>query len=111
MFDHKLAASCGANCGACEHLGDKCRGCGYIKGKPFWTAQFGVDVCPMYDCSVNIHSLEHCGLCSDFPCDLFLEMRDPSLSDQEAEQALEDRKNDLIYRAKVGTQKWLEGKS
>jgi hypothetical protein len=38
-------------------------------------------------------------------------MRDPSLSDEEAEQALEDRKNDLLTRSKIGTKKWLEGKA
>ena len=111
MTDHNLAAACGLYCGVCEHLRDKCDGCGQIKGKPFWAEQFGVEVCPLYDCSVNKHNLEHCGLCDEFPCKLFLEMRDPSLSDEHAEKALQDRKNELITRAKVGTLRWLEGKA
>ena len=111
MPDHNLAAACGLYCGTCGYLGDKCGGCGNIEGKPFWTLQYSVDVCPLYGCCVDGKSLEHCGLCSDFPCKLFLEMRDPSLSDEEAEKALQDRKNELITRAKIGTQKWLEGKA
>ena len=103
-----LAAACGLYCGDCESLGNRCRGCGEVWGKPFWTERYGVDVCPLYGCCVNQKSLEHCGLCSDFPCATFTSMRDPALSDEEAEEALQKRQNDLMRRREIGTEVWLK---
>ena len=43
---------CGINCDACplkEKCGDGCQVCG---GKPFYIKDFGVECCPIYDCSV-----------------------------------------------------------
>jgi len=105
-----LAAVCGLFCGACEHLGTKCRGCGNQKGKPFWTAIIIVESCPLYDCCVNTKQLEHCGLCSELPCKTFLALRDPSLSDEEAEAALVLRQKDLVKRKRIGTEQWLKEK-
>jgi hypothetical protein len=106
--DTALAAACGLYCGDCEHIGDKCDGCSQVAGKPFWTTQFGVEVCPLYDCSVNQKRLEHCGLCEDFPCETFNSLRDPTLSDEEAEKALQKRGRDLLLRKELGTEAWLE---
>jgi len=110
LVNKNLAAACGLFCGACEHLGEKCGGCGQQKGKPFWTAMMNVEYCPLYNCSVNTKQLEHCGLCSKLPCATFLELRDPNLSDEEAEKALVARQNDLIKRKRIGTEKWLKEK-
>jgi hypothetical protein len=52
--------------------------------------------------------LEHCGLCADFPCETFLVLRDPSLSDEEFERSLEKRKSALRRRAEIGTENWLQ---
>ena len=93
-----LAAACGLYCGECEYIEKQCHGCANVQGKPFWTAQFGVEVCPLYDCCVAQKRLEHCGLCHDFPCETFNSLRDPSLSDEEAEQALNMRRNNLMGR-------------
>lgn len=111
MLDNNLAAVCGIYCGTCEYLESQCKGCGHVQGRPFWTAQMNVAVCPLYDCCVNTKHIEHCGLCAEFPCNTFNEMRDPSLSDAEAEKALQDRKDELIKRRKIGTQNWLVGKN
>lgn len=108
MQEKELAAPCGLYCGDCEHLGKQCQGCGYVKGKPFWTAQFGVEVCPLYGCCVSKKQLEHCGLCDDFPCETFNMLRDPSLSDEEAEQALWKRQKDLTLRSELGTETWIK---
>ena len=110
MVDKSLAAACGLFCGACEHLGTKCRGCGHQEGKPFWTAMMNVESCPLYDCCVNTKHLEHCGLCIELPCETFLALRDPSLSDEEAEKALVARQNDLAKRKRIGTEQWLKEK-
>jgi hypothetical protein len=81
-----------------------------MQGKPFWTTMFKLDVCPLYDCSVNQRKLEHCGLCSEFPCEIFTSLRDPSLSDEEAEQSLRQREKDLRRRKEIGTEAWLRDK-
>jgi len=103
-----LAAPCGLYCGDCEILGEKCDGCAQVKGKPFWAEPYGVEVCPLYGCCVGQKHLEHCGLCADFPCQLFLSMRDPSQSDEEAEKSLKKKQKDLKLRKKIGTVAWLQ---
>lgn len=113
MFDENLAASCGLYCGACEYLKNKCQqceGCGYVKGKPFWTTQMKIEICPLYDCCINKKKVEHCGLCEKLPCDLFNEFYDPALSPEEAEQSIQKRLNDLFKRKEIGTQEWLREK-
>lgn len=69
-----------------------------------------VESCPLYNCCVNTKKLEHCGLCSELPCETFLALRDPSLSDEETENALVLRKNDLVKRKRIGTGQWLKEK-
>lgn len=105
-----FAAACGLFCGNCEHLDTKCKGCGIQKGKPFWTTMMKVECCPIYSCSVNTKQLEHCGLCNEFPCEIFNQLRDPSLSDEEAKNALLARQNDLVKRREIGTEQWLKEK-
>ena len=105
-----LAASCGLFCGNCEHLKTKCNGCTNQKGKPFWTTLMNIDCCPLYNCCVNTKQLEHCGLCAQFPCVTFNELRDPSLNDQEAQKALLERQNDLRKRKEIGTKQWLKNR-
>jgi hypothetical protein len=39
-----------------------------------------------------------------------LALRDPSLSDEEAEKAIVARQNDLTKRKRIGTEKWLKEK-
>ena len=108
MIDVKLAAACGLYCGSCEYLEEKCTGCGHIEGKPFWTAEFGVEVCPLYDCCVNDKALEHCGECAELPCKLWLEFHDPALSPEEAEASVRERREQLLARKEIGTEKWAE---
>jgi len=111
LQERALAAACGLYCRDCNFLKDKCQGCGNVQGKPFWTAQFGLEVCPIYDCCVNRMHLEHCGLCNEFPCEIFNSLRDPSLSDEEAEQALQERQKALRLRKETGTEAWLKEKA
>jgi hypothetical protein len=102
------AGACGLYCGDCEYLGSHCRGCGAIKGKPFWTNQVGSGTCPVYSCSVLRQKIEHCGLCGEFPCELFTSLRDPHLSDKEAEISIQIRQDNLKTRKEIGTEAWLE---
>jgi hypothetical protein len=111
MPDIQYAPVCGIYCGGCRFLGDQCKGCGHVNGKPFWTSQLPTGICPLYDCCRNNKKLEHCGLCPEFPCSIFLELRDPDMSDEEFKNSLDDRKNSLNRRAKIGTLAWLEEKA
>ncbi len=103
-----LAAACGLYCGDCEFMEKQCQGCNQVKGKPFWTEQFDMEVCPLYGCCVNQKELEHCGLCDEFPCELFISLRDPALSDEEAAQSLQKRQKDLRLRKEISTEAWLK---
>ena len=87
MNDKNYASVCGIYCGNCSFLGEQCKGCGYVNGKPFWATQIPSGVCPIHDCCNNQKQLEHCGMCDDFPCNIFLELRDPNMSDDEFQKS------------------------
>jgi hypothetical protein len=67
--------------------------------------------CPLHDCCRNKKKLDHCGLCAEFPCKTFNELRDPNMSDQEFAESLNSRKSNLTARKQIGTDRWLVGKS
>ncbi len=100
MSNTAYATVCGIYCEACSFLGEQCPGCGNVNGKPFWTAQMPNGICPLHDCCRNHHQLEHCGLCADFPCRKFNELRDPSMSDEEFTESLQARKTALRTRSR-----------
>ena len=59
-----IESRCGILCSECEYREEMdCKGCIAIS-KPFWG-----DTCPVKDCCEG-KKYEHCGICSDFPCDL-----------------------------------------
>lgn len=93
----RLAAVCGLYCGTCEGFaaeGGTCRGCAY---------QLGLAVdgeCQIFQCCVVERGLEHCGLCVDFPCQLFLSSAGP--------MEVQRRYRSLLRRAEVGTDVWIE---
>ncbi len=111
MSQITYAPVCGLYCGECEFLGKQCAGCGNVAGKPFWTSQIPNGICPLYDCCKNKKQLGHCGLCEEFPCKIFNELRDPNLSDDEFEKSLAMRKSDLLRRKEIGIEKWLQEKN
>jgi len=101
--DMKLAAPCGEYCGLCPYYkGEKtphCAGCGFHKGHPFWGE------CKLYAC-VTKHDIEHCGLCTDFPCDFFIGHFDQE--NPEGQRNAVVRTGLLAYRKKHGNKKWLD---
>ena len=59
-----VESRCGILCGECEYREKmNCDGCVAIE-KPFWAER-----CPVKSCCES-KNLGHCGVCSDFPCDL-----------------------------------------
>jgi hypothetical protein len=94
-------SGCGTLCTDCEyHTGEKtpqCPGCSSMKGKPFWGE------CKLYACIME-HDVEHCGVCTEFPCDMFIETFDPS----HGQVSAVIRAGILAYRAKHGDEKTVE---
>lgn len=59
-----IESRCGILCSECEYKERmNCKGCIHIE-KPFWG-----EVCPVKSCC-EAKSWEHCGQCSDFPCEI-----------------------------------------
>ncbi len=71
----------------------ECRGCAYQLG----LTRHGE--CAIFQCCVAERGLEHCGLCVEFPCPVFL-------SSGPAED-IERRRRTLRDRADKGTDAWL----
>jgi hypothetical protein len=74
-------ALCGIDCESCDSF-DSCGGCYKIEGKPFYIKDFGMEVCPLYDCPVSKKGYKSCAECSELPCQLFRDWKDPSVSDE-----------------------------
>jgi hypothetical protein len=91
----KLAAVCGRYCGACDaYQNGSCRGCGYQLG------QTRRGECPVFQCCIVERGLEHCGLCTDFPCQVFLS--------QAAPLDVARYYKGLRHRVDIGTVAWLD---
>ncbi|MCE5348181.1 MAG: DUF3795 domain-containing protein [Bacteroidales bacterium] len=87
-----ILSTCGLKCDECEHFGVTCTGCINLKGSTFWAKEMMPDkVCPLYNCSVNTKKLKDCGDCSDLPCKMFMEMKDPNSTDEEHQKSLKMR--------------------
>ena len=85
-------APCGSiyceKCDSKEQCGGGCRMC---EGKPFYLSNFGVEVCPIFDCSVNEKGYVTCADCENLPCQLFYDWKDPSNTHEEHIQSMNER--------------------
>lgn len=99
--DSKLVAPCGIYCEPCKFLNSQeqpsCLGCGKEKGSPFWGQ------CKVYSCA-NSRKVVHCGVCQEFPCDVFINQFDPA----HGQKSAFTRAGLLAYRNRAGTQKFIE---
>ncbi len=87
---------CGSDCAVCKYLkASKCSGCSDVKGKVFWAEHISAEVCPIYDCVINTKKLKNCGFCSDVPCKLWRDIRDPSYTDEQFEAVIKIRVENL----------------
>ena len=93
--ERRLAAVCGAYCGACDAYRDgDCCGCGYQLGE----TRRGE--CAIFCCCIACRGLEHCGLCPDFACQVYLSHGSPDVVARHYRA--------LCRRAEIGTAAWLE---
>ena len=100
-LDESLLTPCGEYCGFCPHLNKErtpfCPGCDFQKGQPFH------GTCKVYFCAKE-HAVEHCGLCTEFPCDLFIGQYDP----RQGQRSALTRAGLLAYRKKAGPGRFVE---
>jgi len=85
---------CAVMCVECnkfeELQNNPCKGCNAIEGKVFWAKMFDLDVCPIYACAKD-RQLKHCGECESLPCNIYADMKDPSMSDEQHQQSINER--------------------
>ena len=73
---------CGHKCDEnCPHYMNNCEGCSIIKGEVFWAKHYNQKTCPIYNCAIG-KGFRHCGFCSEMPCNIWFETRDPSITDE-----------------------------
>lgn len=98
LFDNKIyegvfmeISNCGLVCAECNFYQKECEGCYKVKGKTFWAEEMPGKVCPLYFCAIHNKKLKSCGECDELPCKMFLEIRDPNISDEEYQRSIEQR--------------------
>lgn len=84
---------CGQDCGQCAFYQKDCSGCNESGGKVLHVP--AGKACPIYTCAANRKRLPYCGLCGETPCQLWRDIWDPVLSDQEFEEDLHHRLEQL----------------
>ncbi|MBQ8086825.1 MAG: hypothetical protein IJ234_00165 [Clostridia bacterium] len=82
-------ACCGADCALCDFLGSICAGCNALCGRVFHAPKG--KACPIYDCCKNQNGYRSCGECARLPCDIIMNTRDPSLSEEAFLQSVAER--------------------
>jgi len=72
-----------------------CPGCVACAGKVFWSVEHFGGSCPIFDCARTKHGYKDCGECTELPCKLFHELKDPSMTEEEHKLSIETRVNYL----------------
>ena len=95
-MNKKFAARCGIVCEGCKFIRENnCGGCRETGGNPFWGE------CRLAKCSIE-KELEHCGECSDFPCDMLREFA------YDKEQGDDGKRIEMLEKwNEVGLEAWL----
>jgi hypothetical protein len=84
---------CGLDCKSCDFYKVQCKGCREVSGKPFWT-ETG---CALFECCSE-KGFNTCGDCGELPCKQFIELKDPSISQEQHLREVENRVNRLRNR-------------
>lgn len=86
-----LFGVCGCLCSECRIFKKECEGCYAISGKPCWLPEVGLTVCDFYECAVLDKGLTHCGYCASIPCDKFWANKNPTWTEEQHKQIVEER--------------------
>lgn len=81
---------CGLECNECDFYQKECEGCREVKGKPFWTEEG----CELFFCCSEKEFIT-CGDCSELPCKMFVELKDPSVNQEQHLKEVKERVNRL----------------
>lgn len=88
---------CGTECSSCGCYGSMCKGCNESKGKVFHCPE-GQE-CAIYECCITKHKYNDCSECKEVPCHIWRKTRDPKYTDQEFEENVKQRVNNLLGQA------------
>ena len=77
---------CGLDCDSCNFYPAECEGCREVDGKPVWT-ETG---CELYLCCSE-KNFKTCGDCHELPCKMFIELKDPNISEEEHLKEIKNR--------------------
>lgn len=80
--------ACGAVCAECPLYKNVCEGCNEANGKVFHEP--AGKACPIFACCAK-KGCGLCGECSEMPCGVWRDTRDPSLSDEQFEAGIRER--------------------
>ncbi len=83
---------CGTDCSACGFFKTACQGCNQSKGSVFYMEG---GRCPIYHCCTEENNRHSCASCEKVPCDIWMQQRDPSYSDEEFQKNIEGRLSNL----------------
>ena len=82
-------SACGTDCSACPLLGHPCIGCNKACGKVFHMPEGRP--CDIYACCVNKHRFATCASCDQVPCQIWRDTRDPSMTDEQFKENINNR--------------------
>lgn len=95
---------CGSYCKSCLYYKRKeCAGCVETNGRPFYIDQTEKDTCPVWECAAE-RKVKHCGVCDDFPCDMYLGWYCPEIGRIGTLRCA----GLLTLRKKIGDQAWIK---
>ena len=91
---------CGFLCQECPLWVKDCPGCSESRGHPVWAAHMDADAvqeegvvdetCPIYTCCAE-KDLKHCGPCQEIPCETWINLKDPTVSQEKHLQWIAER--------------------
>ena len=91
---------CGFICQECPLWIKDCPGCSASGGHPVWAAHMdaqaaqeeGVvdETCPIFSCSAA-KGFHHCGSCPDIPCEFWILLKDPTISQEKHLKGIDER--------------------
>ncbi len=90
-------AACGLNCDICLYYKKQCAGCSAVEGKTFWAGELQPPVCKIYRCAKK-KGCDSCKTCENVPCSIWQNQREPGLTDEEFENSIQQRLDNLKKR-------------
>nr|MDK2850993.1 hypothetical protein [Candidatus Cloacimonadota bacterium] len=91
----KRQSICGVICATdCKAYQVECDGCNELEGRVSWAVYYDQTHCPIYICARE-KGISSCAYCGQAPCQLWLDTRDPSASDEDFERDILNRLKNL----------------